>query len=51
MKDRVFVDTNVFVYAILEDTVHAAQREKAVRLIAKPCLLRTCRTINSSKTA
>lgn len=33
MKDRVFVDTNVFVYAILEDTAHAAQREEAVRLI------------------
>jgi len=33
MKDRGFIDTNVFVYAILDDPSHPAQRKKAVNLI------------------
>jgi predicted nucleic acid-binding protein len=33
MNDRIFVDTNVLVYAALEDQVHADKRSKAAALL------------------
>lgn len=33
MKDRIFIDTNIFVYASIEDKVYTDKRNKAVNLI------------------
>lgn len=33
MKDRVFIDTNIFVYAAIQNTVNQQKREKAINLI------------------
>lgn len=33
MNDRIFVDTNVLVYAALEDQAHADKRSKAAALL------------------
>lgn len=33
MKDRIFIDTNVFVYSSLSDSHHAIRRQKAIELI------------------
>jgi predicted nucleic acid-binding protein len=33
MNDRIFVDTNVLVYAALEDQAHADKRNKAAALL------------------
>lgn len=35
MKDRNFIDTNIFVYASIEDKVHADKRNEAVNLIQR----------------
>lgn len=36
MKDRVFVDTNIFIYAAIDNVVHADKRNKSIRLIKLP---------------
>ncbi len=33
MKDRIFIDTNIFVYASLEDMLNIDKRDKAIKLI------------------
>jgi len=33
MKDRIFIDTNIFVYSSLADSQHADRRQKAIELI------------------
>ncbi|MEW6087990.1 MAG: PIN domain-containing protein [bacterium] len=33
MKDRVFIDTNIYVYSSLEDNLHIEKRNKAVNFI------------------
>ena len=33
MNDRVFIDTNILVYASIEDKIHADKRKEAVNLI------------------
>lgn len=33
MKDRIFIDTNIFVYSSLVDSHHAGRRQKAIELI------------------
>lgn len=33
MRDKVFIDTNVFVYAALEDNAHARQSKSAINLL------------------
>ena len=33
MKDRIFIDTNIFVYSSLVDSHHADRRHKAIELI------------------
>ena len=33
MKDRIFIDTNIFVYSAVEDTINLDKRNKAIELI------------------
>lgn len=33
MKDRIFIDTNIFVYSAVADSHHANRRQKAIELI------------------
>lgn len=33
MKDRIFIDTNIFVYSAIEDTINLDKRNKAIELI------------------
>jgi len=33
MKDRIFIDTNIFVYSAVEDTINLNKRNKAIELI------------------
>ncbi|MCX8070170.1 MAG: PIN domain-containing protein [Thermodesulfovibrionales bacterium] len=33
MNDRIFIDTNILVYASIEDKIHADKRKKAINLI------------------
>jgi len=33
MKDRIFIDTNIFVYSAVSDSHHAGRRQKAIALI------------------
>lgn len=33
MKDRIFIDTNIFVYSAVEDTINLDKRDKAIELI------------------
>lgn len=35
MKDKVFVDTNIFIYSAVEDRTHLDKRKKAVELIQR----------------
>ena len=35
MKDKVFIDTNIFVYSALEDEEEKVKREKAIELLKK----------------
>jgi predicted nucleic acid-binding protein len=35
MKDKIFVDTNIFLYSAVEDNVHFDKRNKAVELIQR----------------
>jgi predicted nucleic acid-binding protein len=35
MKDKVFIDTNIFVYSALDDEVEKTKREKAIELLKK----------------
>jgi len=36
MKERVFVDTNIFIYAAIDDVVNADKRIRSIRLIKLP---------------
>jgi len=33
MKDRIFIDTNIFVYAYLEDSSNMIKRQKIISLL------------------
>ena len=35
MKDKVFIDTNIFVYSALDDEKEKVKREKAIELLKK----------------
>jgi len=35
MKDRIFIDTNIFVYSAVEDTINLDKRNKAIELIQR----------------
>jgi predicted nucleic acid-binding protein len=35
MKDKIFVDTNIFIYSAVEDNFHLDKRNKAVELIQR----------------
>lgn len=35
MKDKIFVDTNIFIYSAVEDNIHLNKRKKAVELIQR----------------
>ena len=35
MREQVFIDTNIFVYASLKDKKHAQKRKKAIKLLEK----------------
>ena len=35
MKDKVFVDTNIFIYAFLEDQEHSEKRRRSLELLQK----------------
>ena len=41
MKDKVFIDTNIFVYSALDDEEEKVKREKAIELLktSKPLSL------------
>jgi predicted nucleic acid-binding protein len=36
MQDKVFIDSNVFIYAFLEDSIYDEKRDKTISLIINP---------------